>query len=93
MIAFPRGAARWVRPGLVGIAVDPRRRDALVAQFRVVKVDSGVASAVIIGSMTRPQTDHIAILQQPPRAWFRTPLFWGSLAIGFALGAMTGALF
>jgi len=93
MIFFPRGTARWVRPGQVGIAVDPRRRDALVAQFRVVRVDSGLASAVITGSTTRPLTEHIAILQPPTRAWFRTPLFWGSLVLGFALGAMTGALF
>ncbi|HSA54332.1 MAG TPA: hypothetical protein VLE53_01455 [Gemmatimonadaceae bacterium] len=92
-IAFPRGRARWVKPGQVGIAVDPRRRDALVAQFRVVAVDSGMASAVITGSTTRPLTDPIAILQPPARAWFKTPHFWGSLLIGFALGAMTGASF
>lgn len=92
-ISFPRGTAGWVRRGQVGIAVDPRRRDALVAQFRVVSVDSGIATAVLTGSTTRPLTEHIAILHRPGRAWFRTPLFWGSLAVGFALGVMTGTLF
>jgi hypothetical protein len=90
-IAFPRGRARWVKPGMIGIAVDPRRRDALVAQFRVVAVDSGVASAVLTGTTTRLETEHIAILQPPPRPWFRSPLFWASLVVGFALGVMTGA--
>lgn len=90
-IAFPRGRARWVKPGMVGIAVDPTRRDALVAQFRVVAVTSGIASAVVTGTTTRIETEHIAILQQPPRSWFRSPLFWVSLVVGFALGTMTGA--
>lgn len=92
-ISFPRGRAGWVRRGQVGIAVDPKRRDALVAQFRVVAIESGIATAVVTGATTRPLTEHIAILYQPARSWFRTPLFWGSLAVGFALGVMTGALF
>lgn len=92
-ISFRRGAARWVRPGQVGIAVDPRRRDALVGRFRIVAIDSGVVSAVVTGATTRLETEHVAVLLQPQRAWFRTPLFWGSLAVGFALGAMAGALF
>ena len=92
-IAFRRGAAKWVRPGQVGIAVDPRRRDALVGRFRIISVDSGVVSALVTGATTRLETEHVAVLLQPPRPWFRTPLFWGSLVVGFALGAMTGALF
>ena len=75
-ISFPRGRAGWVRRGQVGIAVDPRRRDALVAQLRVLSVEAGIATAVLIGATTRPMTDHVAILYQPPRPWFRSSLFW-----------------
>ena len=91
-IAFRRGIARWVRPGQVGIAVDPRRRDALVGRFRIVAIDSGVVSAVVTGATTRLETEHVAVLVQPPRPWFRVPLFWGTLAVGFALGAVAGTL-
>ena len=36
---FPAGRYAWVAPGIRGIAVDPRRRDALVARFQVLNGD------------------------------------------------------
>lgn len=89
--AFPRGQAKWVRPGLSGIAVDPRRRDALVAQFRVLRVDTALVTALITGQTTRVALEHVAILEEPRAPFFRTLRFWGGALVGFALGAMAGA--
>ena len=85
---FPRGAASWVKPGEIGIAVDPRRRDALVARFRVVSVDSGLATAVITGQTTRVATEHIVVMTEPQKPWYRTMAFWGGTLLGFVAGAL-----
>lgn len=90
-LAFPRGSEKWIKAGQSGIAVDPRRRDALVARFRVVGIDSGFVMAVVTGQTTRIVTDHIAILDEPRRPWYKTVLFWGGMAIGAALGTMVGS--
>ena len=63
---FPRGNAGWVKSGMKGIAVDPRRRDALVAQFRVVRIDSGLVTAVVTGQTTRVATEHVVVMSEPP---------------------------
>ena len=83
---FPRGNAGWVKPGTTGIAVDPRRRDVLVARFRVVKVDSGMVTAIITGQTTRIATEHIAVLTEPPRPWYRAITFYAGIVIGFIAG-------
>jgi hypothetical protein len=85
---FPRGSAGWVKPGDTGIAVDPRRRDALVARFRVVKVDSGLVTALVTGMTTRVATEHIAVLSEPKKPWYRTITFWGGTVFGIVLGAL-----
>jgi hypothetical protein len=85
---FPRGNAGWVKPGETGFAVDPRRRDALVAQFRVVAVDSGLATAIITGQTTRVATDHIAVLTEPPKPWYKSITFWGGTLFGVVIGAL-----
>lgn len=90
---FPRLTANWVRPGQTGIAVDPRRHDALVARFRIVSVDSGRATALVTGQTTRVVVDHVAILEEPRRPWFRTVLFWGGVALGAVVGAVAGSQF
>lgn len=88
---FPRGNAQWVNPGATGIAVDPRRRDILVARFRVVRVDSGLVTALVTGQTTRVVTEHIAVMSEPPKPWYRAITFWGGLVfgaiVGFALGS------
>jgi hypothetical protein len=85
---FPRGTAGWVKPGETGIAVDPRRRDALVARFRVVKVDSGLVTALVTGMTTRVATEHIAIMSEPQKPWYRTMIFWGGTLLGFVAGVL-----
>jgi hypothetical protein len=85
---FPRGTATWVKPGETGIAVDPRRHDALVARFRVVKVDSGLVTAVITGQTTRVATEHIVILAEPQKPWYRTMTFWGGTLLGLVAGVL-----
>ncbi len=83
---FPRGTAGWVKPGLIGHAVDPRQRDILVARFRVVRVDSGQVTALVTGQTTRVATEHIAVLSEPPRPWYRGITFWGGVVFGFVAG-------
>ena len=92
-IAFRRGTANWIRPRQVGIAVDPRRRDALVARFRVIAIDSEMATAVITGQTTRITPDHVAILNEPQSSWLRSPRAWGTLLVGFGLGVIVGTRF
>lgn len=83
---FPRGTAGWVKAGLTGIAVDPRRRDVLVARFRVVSVDTGFVTALITGQTTRVATDHVVVLSEPPRPWWKAPTFWGGALLGLVAG-------
>ena len=85
---FPRGAAGWVKPKQTGIAVDPRRRDALVARFRVVKVDSGLVTALVTGMTTRVATEHIAVMSEPPKPWYRTMTFWAGTVFGVVVVAL-----
>lgn len=85
---FPRGTASWVKVGTTGIAVDPRRRDVLVARFRVARVDSGLVTAVITGQTTPIATEHIAVLAEPPKPWWKGITFWAGTVFGVVLGAL-----
>lgn len=85
---FPRGNAAWVKPMMTGIAVDPRRRDVLVARFRVARIDSGLVTAVITGQTTRLATEHIAVMAEPPKPWYKGINFWGGAVFGFVVGAL-----
>lgn len=88
---FPRGTAGWVKPGETGIAVDPRRRDVLVARFRVVRVDSGLVTALVTGQTTRVATEHIAVMAEPAKPWYKGVTFWGGLVFGFVAGIAAGS--
>jgi hypothetical protein len=85
---FPRGTAGWVRAGNSGIAVDPRRRDVLVASFRVIRVDSGMVTALVTGQSTRVVTEHIAVMTEPQKPWYKTLTFWGGVVMGVVFGAL-----
>jgi len=93
---FPRGSATWVRPcrGSIcgpresGIAVDPRHRDELVARFKVARVDSGLVTAVITGQTTRVATEHIAVMAEPPKPWYKGITFWAGTVFGIVIGAL-----
>lgn len=83
----------WVRAGASGVAVDPRRRDALVARFRVLRVDDRVATALVTGQTTFLTTDHVALLEEPPRKFFRQGVFWAGAFLGGVLGAIAALSF
>lgn len=90
---FRTGEARWVRAGQVGIAVDPRERDALVARFRVVGVAGGRATALITGQTTFLTGDHVALMEEPRRPFWRRQLFWAGSVAGAVLGLVAGLTF
>lgn len=85
---FPRGKAGWVKSGTTGIAVDPRRRDALVAQFKVIRIDSGLVTAVVTGQTTRVATEHVVVINEPPKPWYKGITFWGGTLFGIVIGAL-----
>jgi hypothetical protein len=87
-ITIPTDSAKWVRPGAHGIAVDPSDHDAMIARFQVLRVDSGMATALITGQTTRVTTDHVALIERPAVPWFKQGVFW----IGAALGALIGVV-
>lgn len=93
-IGFKAGTERWIRPGIEGIAVDPKKRDVLVARLRVLRVEkSGDVTAVVTGQTTAVTTEHVVLIQEPRPAWYRRRAFWGGLLLGAALGATAGAQF
>ncbi len=81
--AFTPEEAKWVVPGMTGIAVDPGRGDALVARVRVVSVDSVQANAFVTGQTTRVASGQVLLLVPPKRSWWKQRIFW--------LGAVGGA--
>ncbi|MBC7896385.1 MAG: hypothetical protein H7066_13300 [Cytophagaceae bacterium] len=89
---FRVGTEKWVAPGLQGSAVDPRRRDQLVARYRVAFVRDGVATAMVTGQTTAVSIDHVATMPAPGRRWYRGAPFWAGLLLGGAVGVATTAL-
>ncbi len=91
-LGFRSGTEHWIKRGQSGIAVDPRKRDILVARLRVLGVDkAGYVTALVTGQTTAVTTDHAVLLQQAPPAWYRRRSFWGGLVLGAALGAAAGS--
>ena len=82
--AFDVSRAPWVTRGLKGIAVDPRRRDGLVARFEVLRIDEGVATALILGQSQKLTTEHVVLLRAPRSHWYASKRFW--------VGAVGGTL-
>ena len=85
---FPRGTAGWVKTDMTGIAVDPRQRDILVARFRIVAVDSGLVTARVTGATTRVTTEHVALMSEPPKPWYKGITFWAGTVFGIVIGAL-----
>lgn len=90
---FRVGTARWLRGGSMGIAVDPGRRDARVARFRVLTVRDGRATALITGQTTFVTTDHVALVDVPRRRFWRDTRFWAGTVIGGIFGTALGTMF
>jgi hypothetical protein len=93
VFTFAVGRYPWVAPGQRGIVVDPRRRDVLVARFRVLTVQEGLATALVTGQTTTLSTSHSALLDEPTKAFWRRGTFWTGLLIGIGLGFAGGAAF
>lgn len=94
---FLAPTARWVRADMEGIAVDPRRRDVLVARFRVLEARGDSVAALVTGQMARVTTDHVALISrppEPPRIISRVEhrRFWAGTAVGGLLGLIAGLL-
>lgn len=87
---FAASQAPWVARGQKGIAVDPRRRDGLVARFVVLRVADGIADALILGQSQKVTTDHVVLLRPPRLRWYASKRFWsgalGGLLVGFVAG-------
>lgn len=93
-LSFRSGTEHWIRRGLPGIAVDPRKRDVLVARLRVLRVDrAGTVTALVTGQTTAVTTDHVVLLQELQPAWYRRRAFWVGIALGAALGGVAGSQF
>ena len=86
-LLFRTGSEHWVRTGQLGAAVDPRRRDQLVARFRILSVREGLATALVTGQTTAVSTDHVATLMPPSSPWYRSRRFWVGVMVGGAVGA------
>lgn len=80
------GGERWIRRGVTGVAVDPRRRDALVARFRVIGRAGDSATALVTGQTTRLAPTHVALIRQPVPGPLRQDAFWAGLFFGLAAG-------
>jgi hypothetical protein len=85
---FSRGSATWVKAKATGLVVDPRSRDGYVARFTVARVDSGLVTAVITGQRSRVVTEHIAVMAEPPKPWFKGITFWAGTVFGVVIGAL-----
>jgi len=81
---------RWVERGLRGNAVDPRKRDSVVARFRILAVERGRATALITGQTTDVSAEHVALLERTPSPWYRRPSMWLGVIVGAAAGALIG---
>jgi hypothetical protein len=90
---FAAAQAPWVARGQQGIAVDPRRRDGLVARFVVLGVDGGTANALILGQSQKVTTDHVVLLRPPREHWYANKSFWGGALGGLAAGVLIGSAF
>ena len=90
---FAIGPQRWVEQRTRGIVVDPARRDALVARFRILSVSEGVVTALVTGQTTLVTTQHFVVMNPPPPPpLLKRPAFWSGTAAGTVLGLILGGV-
>lgn len=92
-IVFRLGPVDWLKAGASGIAVDPRQRDALIARFRVVSVGEQRATALITGQTTFVTLDHVALIDEPKRRFWRESSFWVGTLLGGVMGGLAALTF
>ena len=91
-VRFRRLESRWLRPGMLAVAVDPRNRDALVARLRLVYVDSAKVTALVTGQVSRVTTSHFLLVARPQTRWFQNSHFWLGAVAGAAVGTAATSL-
>jgi hypothetical protein len=92
-VTFHAGKMTWVVRATRAIVVDPRRRDALVAQLKVLSVGAnGEATAVVTAQAGRITTDHVVIGTEPKTRWYKSPLMWMGTAFGLLVGFGLGRI-
>ena len=92
-VTFQAGKMTWVVRSPRAIVVDPRRRDALVAQLKVLSIGAnGEATAIITAQTGRITTDHVVIGTEPRNRWYRNPLMWMGTAFGLLAGFGLGRI-
>ncbi len=93
VFTFNSSPVSWIARGQQGIVVDPRRRDVLVARFRVLNVEAGVGNALILGQTQPVSIEHVALLREPRPHWFTSKTFWFGVVAGAVGGVIAGKAF
>jgi hypothetical protein len=92
-VTFQAGKMTWIVRSPRTIVVDPRRRDALVAQLKVLSVGAnGEATAIVTAQTGRITTDHVVIGTEPRSRWYKSPLMWMGTAFGLLAGFGLGRI-
>ena len=92
-VTFEAGKMTWIVRAPRAIVVDPRRRDALVAQLKVLSIGAnGEATALVTAQAGRITTDHVVIGTEPRSRWYRSPLMWMGTAFGLVVGFGLGKI-
>jgi len=86
-VTFQAGKMTWIVRSPRAIVVDPRRRDALVAQLKVLSIGAnGEATALVTAQAGRITTEHVVIGTEPRSRWYRSPMMWMGVAFGLIVG-------
>ena len=92
-VTFEAGKMTWIVRSPRAIVVDPRRRDALVAQLKVLSIGAnGEATALVTAQAGRITTDHVVIGTEPRSRWYKNPLMWMGTAFGLLVGFGLGKI-
>jgi hypothetical protein len=81
-VRFDASDARWLRPGMIGYAVDPSKKDALVASLSLMGTGGREYKALITGQREPVDSTHIVVFLRPDTPWWRTKHYWGGFVIG-----------
>lgn len=90
---FAIGPQAWVATRTRGIVVDPAKRDALVARFRILGVHADTVTALVTGQTTVVTTQHFVVMNPPPPPrWHHRASVWTGVAVGALAGMILGGL-
>lgn len=90
---FRTQESRWIRVGMQGYAVDGAQRDALVARLTIVSRDSNTATALVTSQVARVKREHMLLVLEPVRPWWKSSRFWWGAVLGAAVGSLVTTAF